>query len=131
MKVLESPVKLWPGTITLPDFLTLPQAIEWEDALNDAEDLIPEIDFEKDENGKLITKNMSKKDLRVLTMRNKSKYANALIPGIKACVIEWNLQGFDPNNWPATPRQSRIDLVNWIVSNIAELYKEASEIPNA
>lgn len=117
MKVLTSPVKKWPGTITIPDYLTIPQAMAWEEAINNASSILPE----KTESnlGERVNKSFT------------SEWASLIIPGIKSCVLEWNLENFDPDNFPATPKLSRIQLLSWIMSEITNLYKEADEIPNA
>jgi len=130
-KVLTSPVKLWPGTITLPDFLTIPQAMKWEECLENATKLLPEIEFKFKEDGSLDLSKLTPEHLKYFNVANSVQYANEVLPGIKACVLEWNLENFDVNNFPATPRKSREDLVKWLISEITKLYKEADEIPNA
>jgi hypothetical protein len=129
-KILESPVKRWPGTVTIPDYLTIPQAIEWEDALSNAKKLLPDVEFDFKDDGSIDTSKMKPEYLEFISIANSLKYANEILPGIKACVLEWNLENFDSENFPATPRQARVDLISWLIVEITKLYKEADEIPN-
>jgi hypothetical protein len=129
-KILTSPVKRWPGTITIPDFLTFDQAMAWEEALSNGKKLLPEIEFEYKDDGSIDTSKLTEEHLKFFGMTHSLKYANEALPGIKACVLEWNLKDFDPENFPATPRQSRVDLIGWIISEITKLYKEENEVPN-
>lgn len=124
MKVIESPVKKWPGTVTLPDYLTVPQAVEWEEAFDNANAILPECEpLSKD-------KPLSKEQAELIDTRLSAKWLGLLLPGIKACVLEWNLQGLDPDNFPATPKTARIELVAWLIKEIGKLYS-GIEIPNA
>lgn len=134
---IESPVQRWPGTVTLPDYLTFPQAIAWEECLASARQLLPEYvyDLPMNEEGKIDNKKLTSQQVKQMTEMlsaiNSAKYEGELIKGIKECVSEWNLQNFDKDNFPATPRKSRSELVKWLVSEIGKLYNEADEIPNA
>ena len=103
----------------------------WEEALDNARSMLPVVEFPKLEDGSVDTSKLTHEHFDFLNVSQSLKYANAMLPGIKACVSEWNLEGFDPENFPATPRQSRIDLFIWIISEITKLYSEADEIPNA
>ena len=123
-KILTSPVKKWPGTITLPDFLTIGQAMKWEEALSKSRDILPECEpFEKD---KPLTENQAKR----IDKQTTAEALNLILPGILACVESWNLEGLDPNKFPATPLLSRAILVSWIVDEITKLYNEENEVPN-
>lgn len=130
-KILESPVKKWPGTVVIPDFLTIPQAIAWEDALEDARSLLPDIEFEYKEDGSLDFSKFTLEHYKFMGISQSLKYENKMLPGIKACVESWNLTGFDVNNFPATPRQARVDLFTWLISEIMALYRDETEVPNA
>jgi len=123
-KVLTSPVKKWPGTITIPDYLTIPQAMAWEEAFDNARSLLPECEPFK--TGEKLTV----KQIETINDQTSSKWANAILPGILACVESWNLEGFDPNKFPATPKTSRVILITWILGEITKLYNEAEEVPN-
>jgi hypothetical protein len=108
-KVITSPVKKWPGSVTLADPLTLPQATAFEDALD-------------------IARAEENKDL------TRAKIAGMLLPGICACVEKWDLEGLEiitPENYPASPKLSSALLLSWLMGEITSLFKEADEIPNA
>jgi hypothetical protein len=130
MKTLTSPVKKWPGTIVLPDYLNMTQAIAWEDAIADARSLLPDIEFEYTEDNKIDTTKLTPEHFKYLSVSQSLKYAEKMLPGILACVSEWNLEGLDAQNFPATPRQARIDLFIWLISEITKLYIDADEVPN-
>ena len=127
---IESPVKRWPGTITLPEYLTIPQAMKWEECLAEARSILPEVEFEFTEDGELDITKIKAEHLEYFSIHDSLKYQNKMLPGILVCVSEWNLEGFDSINFPATPRKSRVALFNWIMAEITKLYKEADEVPN-
>ena len=104
-KVITSPVKRFPGTVTLPDFLTFPQAVAWEKAQGAAA------------------------DLRAGQCTD-AELLQAWQPGLNAVVITWNLENYDPTNPPATPRKSVIELTAWLLESITALYEEAETVPN-
>jgi hypothetical protein len=98
-KVIPSPVKKWPGTVTLADPLTFPQYIAWRDALQAAQPLRDDY----------------------------LRYCDALVPGLLACVEKWELQGFSAPPWPATPRDSSDKLLAWLVREIGAVANEVGE----
>jgi len=106
-KVLTSPVKKWPGTITIPDYLNIEQAMIFEAAINEIDD---------------------KKNVGIdLAITSK------LVPGICICVEKWELKGLEnisKDNYPATPKLASAELTAWLVREITKLYQEANEIPN-
>jgi len=107
-KILQSPVKKWPGTVTIPDYLNVEQAMAFEEAIENIKD-------NKNENINLAI-------------------TSKLVPGICACVESWNLEGLQnvsQSNYPATPKLASAELTSWLVSEITKLYQEAEEIPNA
>jgi hypothetical protein len=106
MKTITSPVKRFPGTVTIPDALTFPQAIAWEKA------------------------GIAASALKANPEATDAEYWQAWMPGITAVVETWNLTGFDPQKPPATPRLSIAQLVSWLVGEISTLYTEADEVPN-
>ena len=127
-KVLTSPVKQWPGTITLPDYLTINQAIDYEDAIDSANALLPKI--EDNDNEEII----KEKKAKIAEIISSKKYERELLPGIFACVESWNLQGLENisvDNFPGTPKRARAELFYWLLGSISELYKDETEIPNA
>ena len=106
-KKIESPVKRFPGSVTLYDPLTYPQVIAFQDATAAAGEL------EK---------------------ATWMKLRFALMPGILACVDSWEVEGVPekPNvdNFPATPLVSAGELVNWLQEEITTLLVEADTVPN-
>lgn len=112
-KVITSPVKRWPGTVTLSDPLTFPQVFAFEDA-NEA--VQAEVN------------NGAKDDLSV------ARVSWLILPGVLSCVEAWNLKDFPAaptvDTFPATPKLSRAYLIAWLVREITALYREAEESPN-
>jgi hypothetical protein len=100
-KVLTSPVKKWPGTVTLADPLTWEQIIAWQDAVKDAQQ-------HRGDN------------LRFLA---------AMRPGLVACVEKWELKNFTPPPapFPATPTDSSGKLLVWLVREIGAIANEVGE----
>lgn len=107
-KTLTSPVKRWPGTIILSDPLSMDQVIEFNRAIDNAKLF--------DSNNQLF------------------EYANALTPGIFACVEKWDLIGLErlieKKSLPGTPAKDSTLLMSWLIKSITELFNEAEEIPN-
>ena len=107
-KVITSPVKRWPGTVTLSDPLSYPQVFAFQNAL----------DISKELGGGASV----------------DQFHYALLPGCCKCVEKWDLVGLPdvltPDTFPATPRKSAAELVSWLIGEIVLLYQEAEEIPN-
>ncbi len=92
-RVITSPVKRWPGTVTLAEPLNVMQFIAWKDALKGAPDLAVDYD----------------------------RYCAALLPGVCACVEKWGLEGLgqlSPETFPYTPRAEADELLAWLVRDI-------------
>lgn len=107
-KTITSPVKHFPGTVTLSDPLTFPQTFAFEDATEVSQKLGKDASF--------------------------NRHLHALLPGILACVENWDIKGIanpTPGTFPSTPSAAVIDLLTWLVNEITILYQEAVEIPNA
>jgi len=105
-KIITSPTEKWPGTVTLSDPLSFPQALAFQDALEEARKL---------------GDNASAQQVNYL-----------LLPGIIACVEKWGLDGIGtptPETFPATPALSSAKLIGWLVGEISQLYQEANEVP--
>lgn len=102
-KVITSPVKRFPGTVTIADPLTFPQAIAVERCIAAVRAL---------ENPTLLEVN------------------NVWVPAIDACVEEWHLEGVN-GSIPATPRQSSAKLVAWLINEIGVLFAESEDVPLA
>lgn len=107
-KVITSPIKHFPGTVTMADPLTFPQAMAFEDAIAAIE------------------------PVRAAGM---TKIRYALLPGVLACVEEWHLDGVSEHpaleTFPATPKQSVAELFDWLVGEISALYRESENVPLA
>jgi hypothetical protein len=102
-KVIESPVKRWPGKITISDPLTFPQVQAIEDATG--------------EDGEL-------KKLRG------SKLSARILPAVLACVEKWELDNFTPDPFPASPVISSSQLIVFVFNEIMEVYIGERDIPN-
>ena len=98
-RVVTSPVKRWAGTVTLADPLTFPQFIAWRDAVLSAQQ----------------------------HAGDSLAYMAALLPGLLACVEKWELKGFDPTAFPATPRDSSNKLLAFLLREISAIANEAGE----
>jgi hypothetical protein len=105
-KVITSPVKKWPGTVTLSDPLTFPQVFAFEDAIS---------------------------TIQAEQIPTQARADAIWLPVLIACVEEWHLEGLGAlsvDNFPATPRQASAQLVAWLIGEIANLFKEAETVPN-
>ena len=107
-KVIESPVKRWPGTVTLSDPLTFPQALAVEDALKAAQELGEE------------------------ASQRRQNYT--VLPGLLECVEKWELENFPKtptaDTFPSTPATPSAELIAWLIEEIIGLYYEAEPDPN-
>lgn len=101
--IITSPVKKWPGTVTLCDPLSLPQVLAIQEANAEV---------------------MALGDDTVLI-----KQHNILVPVIMDCVEKWDLEGMDdpPNPFPATPLSASRDLANWLMTEVGNLFAEDEE----
>jgi len=126
-KVITSPVKKWPGSVTIADPLTVKQAMDIEESLDNANALIPEKSGDTEEEMKA-WKN------KVAEVVNSARYLYTLLPGLCGCVEKWELAGLGnvtPDNFPGSPKVSRALLFSWLMDEVVKLYREAEEIPNA
>jgi hypothetical protein len=109
-KVITSPSKRWPGSVTLCDPLTLPQVELIEAALEMPKDV--------SEDGRVF-----------LTVLDKPQ-----LPAVLACVEKWELQNFPDSpaleTFPMTPRKASHDLISWIFVELRKIYLGELEIPN-
>jgi hypothetical protein len=109
-KIIPSPIKRFPGSVTIADPLTLPQVEAIEAGL----------ELPKDTDG----------DGRVFfTVLDKNQ-----LPAVLACVEKWELQNFpDPltaDNFPFSPRKDSHDLIVWLFGEIRKVYLGELDIPN-
>jgi hypothetical protein len=101
-RTISSPVRKWPGTVTLADPLTFPQYLAWKDAIESA---------------------LGIKD-------DYTRHSAALLPGLCACVETWGLEGLGaltPETFPASPRRASDALLTWLVREINRGITEADE----
>lgn len=99
MRTIESPVEKFPGKVVLPDYLTMPQALAYENAIREAQNLGEDA--------------------------VQSDYDKLMVPAICECVQEWKLEGFDdigPQNFPFTPRVASVKLIAWLFGELSSMY---------
>ena len=107
-KVITSPVKKWPGTVTLHDPLTLPMCAAFERSNANAHALQDQAP-------------------------TRSEIQVALLSGVLACVERFDLTGLPEQigveNFPGSPRVESARLINWLVSEVSHLYLEGNADP--
>ena len=112
-KIITSPSKRWPGTVTLSDPLTYPQFLAVQDAVLGIQALRAEPD------GDTLTQE------RINYM---------YLPGLVDCVEEWRLENFPDevtaDTFQVTPGAASGELITWLLSEVIALYREADEVPN-
>jgi len=104
-KTITSPVEKFPGTVIIPNHLTMPQALAYERAVRDGSALI-------------------------LEESTQSDYDALMVNAVCEIVEEWNLDDFDqlsPDTFPFTPRLASAELIAWLFGEITELYNP--EVP--
>ena len=111
-KIITSPVTKWPGTVTLPDWLSFQQEAAWEEVIEGLE------------------------GEQVLGLAAKAKSALLFVPVITGIVQSWDLGGGFPcpptlDTWPATPKISSALLLAWLIGEISAMHNEATTIPLA
>lgn len=103
-RVIISPVKQFPGEIELPDALTFPQYIAYQDALQAA----------REESG--------------------ARQNYALLPGLLACVLAWRLERVPEHptveTFPASPPVAVSRLLAWIIGEVSQMIYAADDSPN-
>ena len=109
-KTIVSPIKRWPGTVTIAEPLTFPQAQAIEDAIG-----LPTEE-----------KLVDPKKRVWLSVSDK-----ACLPAIMACVEKWELENFKPDPFPASPRGASHKLIEWLFGEIYKVYIGEFDDPNA
>ena len=109
-KIVTSPSQRWPGTVTLSDPLTLPQA----EAIGE---------------GLRIFRDFEDKNIPYLTIDK------AHLIGILPCVEKWDLQNFPEtvtlDTFPMSPQGERRKLVDWLWNEVySKIYIGETDIPN-
>jgi hypothetical protein len=116
MRIITSPVELWPGTVTLPRWLNFEQAAAWEDAIAAVAE--------------------KKAEITRIEASADPKIAPIMLPAILSIVQTWNLGGEFPcppgmDSFPSTPRMDSARLLAWLIGAVDELYSDATDLPLA
>jgi hypothetical protein len=105
----ESPVKKFPGSVTMPDYLSYPQVLAFRRAVKEAKELGDDVPL--------------------------FEYNHALLPGIIPCVEKWEIpslpQSITADSFPVAPSQASQRFTAWLIRLVTELMNEAEDIPNA
>lgn len=113
-KVIISPVKHFPGTVTIADPLNFPQWMAWRAALDNA---TLEHDKAAESAG-----GEEKPAMTYGEVGLDDACAMAMIPGVCAVVERWELTNFPemvtPETFPATPRWKIAALLVWLTREI-------------
>lgn len=123
-RVITSPVKRWPGTVTLADPLNYEQLAAWQDAVSEAERI------------KAALQAPLGTTLIVGDIVGYPQIAQVFLPGVCACVEAWDIGGtgwpavVGPGTIPATPRAPAARLLSWLIGEISNTISEADDIPN-
>ena len=122
-KVILSPLKNFPGTVTIPARLTLPQVGIWEAATTEQTELIQKLIKDKVE------------------LYSTYEVDKIFVPALCDLVEKWELKDLatgEPigekltlDTFPATPRKAAHELVDWLTSEIRKVFLGETEIPNA
>jgi len=108
-RLITSPVKRWPGTVTIADPITLPQYIAWCDAL----DVVNRVKNNGAATG--------------------PRRIQAVLPGVLACVTDWQIEGLPlptAETWPMKPRAACVELANWLFKEVSRVIDEEESLPN-
>lgn len=137
-KVIISPIKRWPGTVTIADPLTFEQA-----KLVESGNRRPEKVMRIFREWKAAQEKYGENSKEAKNVLNESyayfEYDDIQIHAVVACVIEWHLDNFHTadenkivtaNNFPGSPRKDSHELVSWIFSELTKIFKGDDEIPN-
>ena len=111
-KLIDSPVKRWSGGVRLHSYLTFPQVIAFESAIQSGREYLAE-----------------QGDDALMSV-----YSHMVLPGVFGCIEEWQLEGFpedvDADSFPATPRIASAELLNWLITAITGVMRDDEKIPN-
>lgn len=106
-KVITSPIKRWTGTVTIADPLTIPQAQLIEAGMKQPE-------AQEADNGRVW-----------LSVIDAMK-----LPAVLGCVEKWELENFTSDPFPASPRADSHKLIDFIFSEILQVYFGEAIVPN-
>ena len=122
-KIIESPVGVFPGFVTLPEFLTLPQVQQFERAMYEIRVLAARLKGDI-ENGIDPDQSIVDSDFDAVTL-----------PAVCSIIESWDLkyngeplEQPSPNSFPGSPRVAAGELLKWLIDEISDLY--SPEIPN-
>lgn len=120
---ITSPALCWPGQIHIPDALSWPQYLAWQDGIAK---LVEQPAIAGAAEGAVTAAQIAANDQSVSLM----------LPAICVCVERWELGGgfpaaVTPQTFPATPREASLKLLAAIVGAINDLVVEADHVPNA
>ena len=118
-KVIRSPSKRWPGTVTLADPMNYDQVRAIESGLDEGAKTEPSAYMSLGGSVEMIWS---------------SKLTQMKLPAIFACVEKWDLENFpeDVNEltFPATPRGAANELSAWLFGEMMKVYYGEMEIKN-
>ena len=141
-KTIVSPVKEFPGSVELPDRLTLPQVLVIEQSVNERTAMFAKswVDALEGTTEKALIKKYKSKDKIPLVFNRTEDDGNRITP-VCACVTNWGLRGYNNDSkkyedlgqlkedtFPMTPRDASSDLIKWLHNEVMELYNP--EVPN-
>jgi hypothetical protein len=102
----HSPVKRWPGAVTLQDPLLYPQYLRLKQAMNESQ-----------------------------AVDDPDQKVGLLLPGVCGCVEKWDLVGLPaevtPETFPASPIIASFQLLGWLLSEVVKMISEAEDVPNS
>jgi hypothetical protein len=105
---ITSPVDGFPGTVERPDYLTLPQVLQFEEGL----------------------RGLSGDDAKT-----KTQFDAATVAFILPFFSLWDIAGVPtnptPETFPGSPRKASAELIAWLLGELVNLYTGETDIPNA
>lgn len=119
---IDCPVMRWPGSVTIPDYLTLPQYNAFRRALRAANE------YRAGEMQAALEKDPQAKTFQF----DAGEYDERLEPGLMICIEKWELQDLTINgHLPATPAKDSQALFTWLETEILKLVHGEEDIPKA
>jgi hypothetical protein len=104
-KIIVSPIRKWPGSVTLQDPLLFPAYMKLKAALDDSQ-----------------------------VAEGAGMKMQIALPGLCACVETWELKDLGQitsETFPASPIKASAELFAWLMGEVMALLLEAEEVPNA
>ena len=127
---LESPVKEFPGSVEVYDVFTFPMVMAIEAAMVEASSYFDPVT----EDGEPVISEVTGLPVQALKEgATRSAVDYAYIPAILLCVKAWKLKNFPKDvsreTFPATPRDAAFALVDWVLSEIMDVYQGEKKVP--